>query len=126
MGDQHNAGVEVHQGLLQPLERVDVEVVGRLVEQQHVRARGQRPRQRRSRQLPPREGVQRAIEVRRREAQPARHHGGAVSPQVATTRLEPRLGAAVAGERGLVGGAGGHHGLELAELTLDLELLGAA
>src|SRR5947207_13214173 len=40
VGHQHDRRVECCQRLLEPLERVDVEVVGRLVEQQQVRASG--------------------------------------------------------------------------------------
>ena len=43
--DQHDRGVERLQVRLEPLQRLDVEVVGRLVEQQQVRVAGQRARQ---------------------------------------------------------------------------------
>ena len=46
VGDQHDRGVQRHEVLLEPLERRDVQVVGRLVEQQQVGLAGQRPPQR--------------------------------------------------------------------------------
>ena len=39
VGDEHDRRVDVDQVLLEPLERLDVEVVGRLVQQQQVRLR---------------------------------------------------------------------------------------
>ena len=46
MRDQHQAALEADQQFLQPGDRIQVEVVGGLVEQQHVRHRHQRLRQR--------------------------------------------------------------------------------
>ena len=45
VGDDDDAALEVDQQLLEPLDGVEVEVVGRLVEQQHVGGRHQRLRQ---------------------------------------------------------------------------------
>ena len=46
VGDGHHAALEVDQQLLEPLDRVEVQVVGGLVEQEHVRRGDQRLRQR--------------------------------------------------------------------------------
>jgi hypothetical protein len=46
VGDGHHAALEVDQQVFQPLDRVQVQVVGRLVEQQHVGAHHQRLGQR--------------------------------------------------------------------------------
>ena len=129
VGDQHDRGVEARQRLLQPLQRLDVEVVGGLVQQQHVGVRRQRPRQRGARQLPAGEGVQRALQVLLGEAQPARHHRRAVAPQVAPERLQPRLRAGVAVEGRLLGArcpALPHLLLQLRQLALRRQLLRAA
>ncbi len=61
--DQHDRRVEARQRLLEPLQRLDVEVVGGLVQQQHVRARRERAGERGARQLPAGEGVQRTLQV---------------------------------------------------------------
>ena len=126
MGDEHDGSVELDEGLLEPLERVDVEMVGWLVEQQHFGARGERARERRARELAAGEAVECPVEVLGREAEAPRHNCGAVAPQVAAPGLQPRLRPRVAGERRFVGRAGRHDGLELGQVGLDLELLGAA
>ena len=51
MRDEHDRGVERDQVLLEPLERRDVEMVGRLVEQQQVGVAGERPGERGAGQL---------------------------------------------------------------------------
>ena len=71
VGDEHDRRVELDERLLEPLQRLDVEMVGGLVQQQHVRARGERAGQRGARQLPAGERVQRAVEVLARRS-PAR------------------------------------------------------
>ena len=117
VGDQHDRRVEPGERLLEPFQGGDVEVVGGLVEQQHVGAGGQRPRQRRARQLAPGEGVQRALEVLVAEAEPVGGVARPVAPQVAAAGLQLRLGRRVAGQRGLVPGAVGHRLLELGQLA---------
>ena len=126
VGDQHDGSVEVHEGLLQPLQGLDVEMVGGLVQQQHVRARGQRPRQRGPRQLPAGEGVQAPLQIRVGEAQAVGHGGGPGAPQVPAPRLQAGLRGGVARQRRLVGLAAGHARLQLGQLRLDGQLLGAA
>ncbi len=63
VGDEHHGRIEVHERLLEPLQRLDVEMVGGLVEQQHVGARGERARKRGARELTAGERVQATIEV---------------------------------------------------------------
>ena len=46
VGDQHHAALEAAQQLLQPIDGVEVEVIGRLVQQQHIGHGHQRLRQR--------------------------------------------------------------------------------
>ena len=45
MGDRDNAAGEIQKKIFQPFDRVQVQMVGRLVQQQHVRACHQRLRQ---------------------------------------------------------------------------------
>ena len=101
-------------------------MVRRLVEQQHVRGGGERAGERRARQLTAGEAVEAAVEVLLVEAQPARHRGRAVAPQVAAARLQPGLRARVTGEQRVVHLALPHAPLEVRELRLDRELLDAA
>src|SRR3546814_8776743 len=49
MGDEHERAGPALEEALEPVDRGDVEVVGRLVEQQHVRRRHQRARQQHAR-----------------------------------------------------------------------------
>ena len=57
---------------------------------------------------PPEKVSRRAVEVGVDEAQPVDHRGGTVAPAVAAARLQPRLRAAVAAQRGLVAATAGH------------------
>ena len=70
MGDEHDGRVERGERLLEPLERADVEMVGGLVEQQHVGAGRQRARQRGARQLAAAERIERTLEVDVAKAEP--------------------------------------------------------
>ena len=63
MGDEHDRRVEAEQRLLEPLERLDVEVVGRLVEQEQVGLGGERASERGARELAAGERPQLAVEV---------------------------------------------------------------
>ena len=87
--DEDDRGVERSQHALEPLERLDVEVVRRLVEQQQVGLRGERARERGARQLAAGEGRERPVEVVVREAEPAHDGRRAVAPVVAAGVLEP-------------------------------------
>ena len=105
MRDEHDRRIELDERLLQPLQRLDVEMVGGLVEQQHVGAGGERPGERGARELTAGERVERTVEVGFAEAEAVGHRGRAVAPQVAAARIQARLGPGVARERGLVAGA---------------------
>ena len=94
MGDQHDRGVEAHQCVLEPLQRRDVEVVGRLVEQQQVGRAGQGPAQRGAGQLAAGERLQRAVEVGVVAEAQAVQSERALAPGVAAGVLEPGLGPA--------------------------------
>ena len=63
MGDQDHRGVEADQVRLEPLERGDVEVVRRLVEQQQIGVSGERAPERSPRQLASGERVQSPVEI---------------------------------------------------------------
>ena len=91
VGDEDHRRVERLQHLLEPLERLDVEVVRRLVEQQQVGLRGERASERGAGQLAAGERLQRTVEVILREAEPADDRRGAVAPVVAARVLEARL-----------------------------------
>ena len=116
---EHHSGVEPGEVVLEPLDGVGVEVVGRLVEEQDVRLGRQGAHQRRPCQLAARERAQRPVEVGRREAEPARHGLEPGPPRVAARPLELALGGVVAAQDG-VGGMLGHPRLELAQLGLEL------
>ena len=61
VGDDEQGAVEAGEELLEPGEAVGVEVVGRLVEEQHLRVLEQRRRQQRARLLAARQPVQRPV-----------------------------------------------------------------
>ena len=88
MRDEHDRRVEPGELPLEPLQALDVEVVGRLVEQEQIRVAGERARQRRARQLAAREGVERPVELCVAEAEPAQRRRCAVSPVPAAGVLE--------------------------------------
>ena len=62
MGDDHEPAREVLEFVLQPLDRIDVEMVGRLVEHEQVGIGDQRPGQRDPLLLPARELVHRPVD----------------------------------------------------------------
>ena len=124
VGDEDDGRVEVEQRLLEPLERLDVEVVGGLVEQQQVGLRGQRPGQRGARELPAGERSQGAVEVVVDEAEAVDDRARPLAPAVAADGLEARLHAGVAVHGLLV--AGGHRELQALELGLELQRLAGA
>ena len=113
--------------LLEPLQRLDVEMVGGLVEQQHVRAGGQRAGERGARELAAGEGVQRAVEIglaRSRGRAPSRSRGRATGSRRAPPAAPARARSGRASPRRSRPPAICR--LQLAELGLDRELLGAA
>jgi hypothetical protein len=83
--------------LLEPFDRLDVEVVRRLVEQQQVRLRGERTCERCPCQLAAGERVERPLEVGVAEAEAAHDRRRALAPVVAPGMLESRLRRGVAG-----------------------------
>ena len=125
VGDQDDGGVHLGERSLEPFERGDVEVVGRLVEQEQVRLRGQRAGERGAGQLAAREGREVAVELVHAEAEAANRLARLVAPAVAAGGLEAGLRFGVGGERRLAR-VGRHPLLELGEATLDLEHPGEA
>ncbi len=121
--DEDDGGVEREQRLLQPLQGLDVEVVGRLVEEQQVGLGGQGAGQRGAGQLPAGERLQLAVEVGVGEAQAVDEARGALAPRVAAQRLVAGGHVGVGVHRALVAGA--HALLELAQLDLELDRLAA-
>ena len=106
---------------LEPFQRLDVEVVGGLVEQQEVGVAGQRAGERGAGQLTAAERREAAVEVLVAEAEAVQRRVDALAPVVAAGVLEPRLRAGVGVERRAVGGAVGHRVLELGEARLEVE-----
>ena len=94
--DEDDRSVDRLQLALQPLEARHVQVVGRLVEEQQVRVAAERAGQRGAGQLSAGEGRQRALEIRRREAEVARDRVEPLAPRVAAGMLEAGLGLRVA------------------------------
>jgi hypothetical protein len=117
--DEDHGRVDRLQQLLEPLDRLDVEVVRRLVEQQQVGLRRERAGERRARQLAAREGRERPVEVVVGEAEAADDARRAVAPVVAARVLEPCLRRGVTSERAPVVVAAGHRRLQLPQLRLD-------
>ena len=124
--DEDDRRIERAQHLFQPFERLDVEVVRRLVEEQQVGLRRERARERGARQLAAGEGRERTVEVAFGESEPADDGRGAVAPVVAAGVLEPRLRLGVATEGRVVVSARRHRPLERAELFLDRGQVGCA
>src|SRR6187397_1626943 len=89
--DEDDRSVERLELTLEPLEVLHVEVVRRLVEQEEIRASGERACEGRAGQLAAREGPERSIEVVLREAEPAHGRRGAVAPCPAARMLEACL-----------------------------------
>ena len=86
MGDDHEPAREVLEFVLQPLDRIDVEMVGRLVEHEQVGIGDQCPGQRDPLLLPTRELVHRPVDhLRQAEAMQRRLAPPATSDRVAHT-----------------------------------------
>src|SRR5439155_218225 len=94
--DEHDRAVVVGEEALEPLERLDVEVVGRLVEQQERRAQEQQARERRAHAPAPGELGQRPGEVGLAEPEAAEDRLRRGLEPVAAEGLEPVLEVAVA------------------------------
>jgi hypothetical protein len=121
---EHHGGVERLEVGLQPLQRGDVEVIRRLVEQQQVGIAGERARERGARQLAAGEGREVAVEVLVAEAEAVERGVDALAPGVAARMLQARLLARVGVHDGVI--ALGHPLLELAEPGLEGEEVAAA
>ena len=119
--DEDDGGVDRRELLLEPLHRLHVEVVGRLVEQQQVGPAGERACERGAGELAAGEGLETAVEVGVGEAEPAQDRGGVVAPAVAAGVLEAGLRLAVAPERLRCVVAAGHRLLQPAQLALGLD-----
>ncbi len=116
VGDEKDGCVELDERLLEPFQGLDVQVIGGLVEEQHVGARGKGTGERRAGELPAGEGVEASLEIPLGESEPARHRRRPIAPQVAAACLKARLRARIPSERRLIGGAAGHPALEALEL----------
>mmetsp|Transcript_10087 Transcript_10087/g.29875 ORF Transcript_10087/g.29875 Transcript_10087/m.29875 type:complete len:220 (+) Transcript_10087:96-755(+) len=86
-----DAARKVEQRLLQAAHRVDVKVVGRLVEQQHLRLLQQRLAEPDPHLPPAREGGHRQLGVRRGEAHRTHHPLGALLDGARVGRVQLRL-----------------------------------
>ena len=125
VGDEDDGRVEFLQVALEPLQRLDVQVVGRLVEQEQLRLGGQHSRERGPGQLSAGERAQLPPELGVAEAEAVQRRLGLVAPAIAAGQLEPRLGRGVGVERRLAGRAR-HPRLEALQLGLDLQDPGQA
>ena len=91
VADQHDRAGVLRQEALEPLHRCEVEVVGRLVQQQHVRVLEQQSRQRHPHHPASAEGADVALHVVIGEAQPGQDAPGLGLEAVAAHGLEPML-----------------------------------
>ena len=125
--EQHRARV-VTQRVLEPGHRIGVEVVGGLVEHQHVGLGQQQLRQGGAHAPTARHLAQHAVRVARREAQAVQDGLGFRLDGVTTEHLEAVLGLAVGRQDPVVLDAGGaaHPVGERGELVLELADLGRA
>ena len=89
-----------------------------LVQEQHVRTRHQGARQRRPRELPGREPVERPLQLLLADAEPAQHALHPRPPCVASRPLQARLGLLVGPQHVGSGVARGHPRLEVGQLPL--------
>ncbi len=121
---EHDRRVERLQVRLQPLERGDVEVVGRLVEQEQVGIARERAGQRRAGELPAGERGELPVQVLVAEAEAVEGRVDALAPVVAAGVLQAGLRARVRVHHGEV--ALGHLLLQLAQAGLEREEVAAA
>ncbi len=126
MRDEDHGGVDRRELLLEPLHRLHVEVVGRLVEQEQVGTARERARERGAGELSAGEGLEAAVEILVGEAEPAQHRRCVVAPAVAAGVLETGLRLAVAAERLGRVVAARHRLLEPAQLALGVDQVGRA
>ena len=99
MRDHQHGAAEPGQEVLQPREAVEVEVVGRLVEQQHGRPREQHAGQQRARRLAAAEAAERGVERHVRDAERVARAVELRLQRPAAERAEALLRLAVRGQR---------------------------
>jgi hypothetical protein len=116
--DEDHGRVDRLELALEPFEAGDVEVVGRLVEEEQVGVAAESAGERGARQFASREGGEGAVEVGRREAEVARDRVEALAPGIAACVLEARLGLGVEAERRRLVVAGSHGLFEAPQLLL--------
>jgi hypothetical protein len=127
MGDEDDGGVQLAEVSLQPLERGDVEVVGRLVEEQQVGSARQGTGERGACQLAAREGRERTPCRLGAEAEAGQHGENPLAPAIASAGLETELRGGVGPHRLLDGlGRTGHLLLQARQLRLGVQHVGAA
>ena len=126
MRNEDDPGVKRLQLLLEPLETCDVEVIGRLVEQQEVGVAAKGPGERSPRQLAAGEGLERPVEIGLGKPETAHDRGCAIAPGVAARMLEPGLRVRVAAESRLVVPAVRHLVLQVTKLPFGGDKVGRA
>ena len=120
VGDQQQRAAVVAQPLFEPDDGVEIEVVGRLVEQQQIGAAHQRLRQVESHPPAAREVGHRPGEVGAREAQAVEQCGGTGAGAVALDLLQPAMEQTDA--LAVVGGFGGRQlGLDAAQFHIAVQ-----
>ena len=119
--DHEQRAVEAGEELLQPREAVGVEVVGRLVEEQHLRVLEQRRRQQRARLLAAREAVQRPVARQVLDPEPAPDLLGAGlgGPRLRRLGAFERVGVAVEVVAAFERAQGGERRARLAERVAE-------
>ena len=118
MRDEQDRAGERRELILEPLQRAQVEVVRRLVEQQQVGLRREHARERRAGQLHARERSERPVGVFDLEAQAAQDFLEARPPGVAADRFELGLRVCVRAQDVVGVLARGHAALEVAQAIL--------
>ena len=119
MRDEQDRARKIGQLALEPIEALEVEMVGRLVEQQNVWLGRQGARECGAGQLAPGERRQLAVHVAVFEAEATQDRLDVHAPAVATSLVERELRIRVGVHGGIRMVAASHRGLEFAERTLD-------
>ncbi len=117
--DDDHAALVGGEEVLEPPERLEIQVVGGLVEQQQIGPQQQEPRQRRAHAPAARELGERPVHLLRREPEPAQDDLGLGLEPVAAEGLEPVLDLAVGVGQSGVGAGACHAGRERLELALE-------
>ena len=119
MRDEQDRARKIGQLAFKPIEALEVEMVGRLVEQQNVWLGRQGARECGAGQLAPGERRQLAVHVAVFEAEATQDRLDVHAPAVATSLVERELRIRVGVHGGIRMVAASHRGLEFAERTLD-------